>query len=961
VPRLPTGPLTLLFTDIEGSTRLLQQLGTRYADLLRECRRLLRQAFRQGNGYEVDTQGDAFFVVFERAGDAISAAIAAQRALFDAHWPDDVMVRVRMGLHSGEPQPAEEGYIGLDVHQAARIMGAAHGGQVLLSQATCELVAPALPEGVALRDLGTYRLKDIAGEHRLYQLVIAGLPADFPPPAALSSHRPFRNLPSPATSFVGREHELAIIGDYLRRTDVRLLTLIGLSGVGKTRLALRAAAEYGELFADGLCFVGLEQLSDAEEVLPAIAQALDIKVAQEPSLAEQMKETLRARSLLLVLDNFEQVFPARTVIADLLATCPMLKVLVTSRVRLHLQAEHLVEVQPLSLPAPESALDLTGLSHYASVALFVQRAQAVAPAFQLTADNAPAVAEICRRLDGIALAIELAAARMRHFSPQRLLAQLEQGVSILQGNAPEVAARQQTLQAAIAWSYNLLSPAEQEVFRRLSVCVGGATTEAIEHICTAAGALDGQVAAILEELVDKSMLQRGEDGRRFWLLQTLREYAGERLAAAGELAATQAAHAAYFLSWVERIVPLLSGAEQANWLDRLDLEYANVRAALEWMLTENEAEPERTEQALRLCVALLVFWEIRGYLPEGLAFTDRALARSQGVTPALRAQALHGAGFLALMLDDRPRAEALLRESQLVFRESGDRQGMANILRLQGNLALVNNQYKIARRLLEEAMTIYRELGESRLTAVTRDALAEVAIAQCDFTQARALLERNLETYQRLKQQFSAAYTRYHLARVLFLSRSEPAQAQQLLEESLSLFREQGNKRFIAYALTILGQMLHQKGEEDRARVMLEESLALFKIVGDRSGTVETLIALARLHEDKGEHEAARPLYEEGWALAWPIGAREQAAAILEGYGQMLAAQGRAAKAVQLWGTAAALRAAIVAPLPPVYRADYLRAVAAARRHLSEEEFQSAWMRGSATPLEQVALDENGS
>lgn len=961
MPRLPTGLLTLLFTDIEGSTRLLQQLGARYADLLRECRRLLRQSFHQGNGYEVDTQGDAFFVVFERAADAISSAIAAQRALFDAHWPDEVTVRVRMGLHSGEPQPAEEGYIGLDVHQAARIMGAAHGGQVLLSQITCDLIASALPDGVSLRDLGAYRLKDIAGDRRLYQLVIPGLPADFPPPAALNSHRPFRNLPSPATSFVGREQELSVIGDYLRRADVRLLTLIGLSGVGKTRLALRAAAEYSELFSDGLCYVGLEQVEDANEVLPAVAQALDIRVEKEQPLIRQVKETLRTRSLLLVLDNFEQVLPARTVIADLLANCTMLKVLVTSRVRLHLQAEHLIEVQPLSIPASGPALDLASLSHYAAIALFVQRAQAVEPGFQLTDENAPAVAGICRRLDGIALAIELAAARMRHFSPQRLLAHLEQGMSVLQRNAPEAPARQQTLQAALAWSYNLLSPAEQAIFRRLSVCVGGATPEAVEYICTAAGALDGKVPGILEELVDKSMLHRAEDDQRFWLLQTLREYAGERLAEAGEQETTRAAHARYFLSWVEHIVPLLSGAEQADWLDRLDLEYANIRAALEWMQAEDGLEPERAEQALRLCVALLGFWEIRGYMAEGLSFTERALARSQEAAPALRAQALHGAGFLALMLDDRTRAEALLLESQMVFRESGDREGMANILRLQGNLAIVNSQYKIARRLLEEAITIYRELGDSRMAASTREALAQVAIAQGDFTRARSLLERNLETYQRLKQQFSAAYTRYHLGRVLFLSRGEQVEAQQLLEESISLFREQGNKRLIAYALNTLGQVLNQMDEVERARAMLEESLALFKTVGDRSGTVEALISIARSIEDRDEHGAALSFYEEAWALIRAIGVKEQAAALLEGYGQMLVSLGKAAKAVRLWGTAAALRAAIVAPLPPVYRADYLRAVAAARHELGEEEFQASWVQGSSTPLEQVTLDENGS
>ena len=322
--QLPTGTLTLLFTDIEGSTLLLQQLGSSYAEMLRECRRLLRLAFQQWNGHEVDTQGDAFFVVFERATDTISAAVTAQRALSSACWPDGAIVRVRMGIHTGELQPTEEGYVGLDVHRAARIMSAAHGAQVLLSQTTHDLVVSELAEEISLRDLGEYRLKDIAGLTRLFQLVIPGLPAEFPPPSTPSIHRPLHNIPSLSTSFVGREQEVSAICAQLQRTDMRLLTLIGTAGVGKTRLALQVATELTDQFANGICFVTLEQCGDTDEVITAIAQALGVLQEKGRSLLEQVKETLIGQSILLILDNFEQVLSARLAIADMMASCPKL-------------------------------------------------------------------------------------------------------------------------------------------------------------------------------------------------------------------------------------------------------------------------------------------------------------------------------------------------------------------------------------------------------------------------------------------------------------------------------------------------------------------------------------------------------------------------------------------------------------------------------------------------------------
>jgi len=535
MPELPAGTLTLLFTDMEGSTRLLQQVGEHYAALLQESRRLLRTAFGQWHGQEVDTQGDAFFVVFARASDAVCATVDIQRALAAHSWPQDAVVQVRIGLHTGEPRRSAEGYVGLDVHHAARIMGAGHGGQILLSQATSVLVEQSLPEGVQLQDLGEHRLKDLRRPSRLFQLVVAGLPTAFPPLHTLDSHP--NNLPIEPTLFIGREREVAALSRLLARSDVRLLTLTGPGGVGKTRLALQVAAEVSDGYADGVFVVPLAPLTDPEQVMEAIAQVLSIPDVSGPSLLGQVQRALKSKQMLLVLDNFEQVASAALMVAELLATCPSLKIVVTSRVALHVRAEREFAVPPLALPDLKRLPDLVTLSQYEAVALFIERAQAVKADFQVTNATAPAVAGICARLDGLPLAIELAAARAKYSPPQMLLARLEQGLSVLSGGARDLPARQQTLRAAIAWSYELLSQQEQLLFRRLAVFVDGWHWPAAEQVCRAAGGLAGDILEGLESLMDKSLLrQEGQDDGepRWWMLQTLREFGLEVLARAGE-------------------------------------------------------------------------------------------------------------------------------------------------------------------------------------------------------------------------------------------------------------------------------------------------------------------------------------------------------------------------------------------------------------------------------------------
>jgi predicted ATPase/class 3 adenylate cyclase/DNA-binding CsgD family transcriptional regulator len=957
----PTGTVTLLFTDIEGSTRLLLQLGDYYADVLAECRQLLRAVFQQWNGHEVDTQGDSFFVVFARAADAIAAVVAMQRALAAHAWPEGVAVRVRMGLHTGEPQLSAENYVGLDVHHAARIMSVGHGGQVLLSQTTSELVKQHLPGGVSVRDLGEHRLKDLQRSTHLYQLVMTGLPADFPPLKSLNN-RP-NNLPLQLTPLIGREQEVATALTFLQREQVRLLTLTGPGGTGKTRLALQVAAELSKTFSEGVYFVNLAPLSDPALVIPTIAQTLDLKESAGQSLLSLLKVSLHGKQVLLLLDNFEHVMDAAVSVAELLAACLLLKVLVTSRAALHLRGEQEFAVPPLAVPDPTHLPDLGTLAQYEAVALFLQRAQAVKPEFQVTNANAQAVAEICVRLDGLPLAIELAAARIKVLPPQALLSRLDQRLAVLTGGARDAPARQQTLRNTIAWSYQLLNASEQRLFQRLSVFAGGCTLEAIEAVCTAfdADTASGEVLEGVASLVDKSLLQQTEqegDDPRLLMLETIREYGLECLTATGEAEATRQAHAAYYLQLAERAEPELRGTQQALWLERLEREYENLRAAMECFLERagTREGKEQGEPALRLCVALAFFWRMGGYLREGRAWLSRALAASEEVVSSLRARGLFYAGVLAHYQDSNEQAEVLCGESLALYRELGDTGGMAISLDVMGDIAWRKGDYATAHPLFEEAETLFKEASDTWERADVLGSLVRLFTAQGEYSRARELGEECLALYIADGDQQRIGWCLQLLAWVHFLSQGDQAKARALAEESLVLLQEAGSKEFLAYVLGLLAQMHLLQGEQILARELAEESVATLKEVGSRFFLAQSLVYLARVVFFQSDDVAARALYEESLTVAGEIGARQLIASGLEGLADVVAAQRMPAWAALLWGAAEALRDTIGTPLPPVYRADYERSVSAARAQLGEKAFAAAWAEGrTMTPDQALA------
>jgi len=912
----PSGTVTFLFTDIEGSTRLAQEHPKEMPGMLARHNAILHQSIETYHGSVFQIIGDSFSAAFHTASDALHAALEAQRTLQTESW-SPAPIKVRMGIHTGsaqwkdDPQGGSyEGYATLALTQ--RVMSVGHGGQILLSQTTHDLVKDRLPEGTELRDMGERRLKDIVRPEHLYQVTAPDLPSEFPPLTTLETIN--HNLPAQLTSFIGREQEIVEARELLSST--RLLTFIGPGGTGKTRLSLQVAAEQLPEFKDGVWLVELAQLADARYILSTIASTLRLRELQGVPLLDTVTDYLRGKQLLLVLDNCEHLIEACARLAEhFLQTCPKLKIISSSREALGIDGETVYRVPSLSLPEDiEELRDAGSLIKYEATRLFTERAAKANPQFALTDENAPSVAQICERLDGIPLAIELAAARLKLFTPQQIAERLDNRFKLLTGGSRTALPRQQTLRALIDWSYLTLNEMEQDVLRRLAVFSGGWTFEAAEAVAGAMEAMDA-----LSGLVNKSLVnvEEKEGESRYRYLETIRQYATEKLLESGDAVNARNRHLAHFLEVSKRAEDYYGSAQRLLWMNRLEVEHDNLRSALGWALESDPAS------ALQMVCSLAVFWLSRSYLNEGCNWCQAAISRVEAVSPAgegmdqWRARAYTALAMLSINRGDHPSAQAASRQAVALSRKVDDHLQLARALNFLGLSSAFLGEEALAFDSLHESEALCRKFGY-------KDELATVLLSLAYVT---------LEIHG---------------------PQAAAEQLQSYLEESLALSQGSVDIESAVRTEGILARLAFYGGDMAEARKHADLMLDLHREMGDHLSVTGHQSAMGHVARKMGNYKEALTLYRETLPDWQNMGHRGAVAHQLECFAFIAKAQEQGERAVKLMSAAEALREVSSSARTPQEQIEYERELAGLRAGMDEKTFDLLWAEGHSMNMDEA-------
>ncbi len=939
----------MLFTDIEGSSDRVRTLGAdRWEAVLEHHTAIIREALDHHGGFEVRSEGDAFFAVFTSPSAAVAAVAEMQRRLHGADWPHDASVRVRMGLHTGEARPASAAsgvdYVGFEVSRAARIAAAAHGGQVLVSDTTESLVRDLLAPGLALQELGEHRFKDLVRPQRVYQLVVEGLPDNFPPLRSLDAIP--NNLPTQTTTFVGRQHELSRAADLLAKT--RLLTLTGPGGSGKTRLAVHLAADLLDRYPDGVWLVELAPVTDPAAVGPAVAAA--VRIGERPGRAavDTISASLRSRQLMLVLDNCEHLIASCAELADaLVRSCPRLTILATTREGLNVPGETLMPVPSLHVPGGDTLPSLDELGEYEAITLFVDRCSAFQPEFALTEKNAADIVRICRRLDGVPLALELAAARVRVLSVAQVAKRLDDRFRLLTGGGRTVVARQQTLRALIDWSYDLLTETERLLLRRLSIFVRGWSLEAAEAVCAGEGIERDAILELHAHLVDKSlvtMLDRGGVAR-YAMLETIREYAREKLVDSGEAPLLRKRHFEHFFQYAVgewRVGPVGSRASD------IGIEYENLRAALEWI----EAEPDSTDQELMLASSLMSPAMARGRIGELRRILTAVLARSDPAARTLaRARALITASTLAAMQSDFQVAAPLSEEAERLLRALGEKRELAYALMNRARAAAP----EVAGPAMGESRKLLEELGDLWGVAMLLFITGDGALERGDYETARGRHIESLALLRKLDNPVLITLPLVSLGRIACID-GDYASAHALIEEALAirLRPELDNPLQIAIALISLGEVGRCEGKAASAARSFEKALAYGRGLGDDMIVAWSLHNLGHVALESGDLLMAASRFRESVLFRSGLGPSRDFASALAGMAGVALREGQLTEAARLFGAAGGMLESTHTVLPPADEQIRGRDLAALRLKMDDRAFDVALAEGRAAKFEDL-------